>query len=415
MPGRSASEHTAAANSASRWRSAGWVLLYLSISALALARSLPWWEPVYAHTAWYFDYTQGFVKRGLAGELLRLAGLAPTHGTLRHISLGLSAAFWLGASLLLWRLYQRSGRHSGMAWLALVFASSSATWQHWLIDAGRLDHLLLALALAGMALLATLQRPALAFALVLPLNLLALLVHEAALLLFIPLLLAWWRYRQGPAARGWILACAALSALAAALIAALGTREPLDFAADFARQQARAGGWLVAESYAVPYQGGLRHNVQLSLQRLGDVRQHYYHLELLLLCLLPHAWLLWQAGRRPATSTPAPAPATAPATAPAPTRPIQWRNWLLACLAPCLLYAVSIDFYRWWAWAICNLYLAAMLLCLCDAPLRTRLAQTLAGQRAVLLYLIASALLMGGLGPDNPYPLLTLHTRWGEL
>ncbi|PAT35477.1 hypothetical protein [Vandammella animalimorsus] len=80
MPGRSASEPPAppsASASAGRWRSAGWVLLYLLISALALARSLPWWDPVYAHTAWYFDYTQGFVKRGLAGELLRLAGQRP--------------------------------------------------------------------------------------------------------------------------------------------------------------------------------------------------------------------------------------------------------------------------------------------------------------------------------------------------
>lgn len=395
-----------------------YVALYLVVSALALWRSMPWWDTVYANTGWWLRYDQGFVKRGLAGQMLQWLGIDATAGVIAAISLALTALFWLLASALLWRLYQRSGYHSGMAWWAIGFAGCSATLQHWLLDQGRLDHLLFAMALLAMGGIWLLRRrpPVLTFVWLLVLAWPTLLIHEAALPMFGPLILAWWLYvaalpapwqRRATEQHMWLwaTACGALMLVMAMVISALGRRDVAHFAQDFAEQQARAGGWLVEVAYAVPYKLGLKESIDLSLFRLGEASTWFYHLEFLLFCLLPLGYLLWHAHARLQansrfylTSDGLPAP-----------------HWLyLGTLGPLLLYPVAIDFFRWWSWLIVNGYLVLGLVALRDTRLCLALAEAVQAHRLVLWYMLGTSLYLGGLGADTGYPLLNVQTRLGD-
>lgn len=366
-------------------------LLYLLVSGLAVWRSLPWWTPVYANTAWWIDYEQGFVKRGLLGEVLRQWELVPDAGLIRGVSLSLTAAVWLLFTCLFWRLYRHSGFDRGVAWLALLFAASSATLQHMVLDEGRLDMPALALVLLAMGVVQGLRQGALLFAVVTGLACLALWGHEASLLLFIPPLLSWWVYRHGRAGWGWYGAFVACMALNMALVLGLGERDGGLLEQDFARQQELAGGWLVRDSFAVVYGGSLQQNWAWVLERVTARDQLLAHLALAVFCIVPYGWLggLW-------------------------LRQLQRIGqarllWMcVPALAALGLYAVAIDFYRWWAWAVFNLHGLTLLLCLCDRRACVSLCQVLRTQGWVVAWLVLSSLYLGGLGWDVAYPLAGL-------
>jgi len=378
----------------------GMASLYLAISALAYWRSTLWVDAIYANTAWFLDYSHGFVKRGLAGEMLRQAGIVPTHTLIHSISLGIASGVWLLASTLFWRLYRASGWQPGIAYLSIGFAASSATIQHLLLDAGRLDHPTLALALLAIALVNWSKQPALAFCTATPLLLVAMLIHEASFFLFMPVVLAWWIYRHGTVGRRWYFLFLAVNILAMLSIAVWGVRDIAKLADDFAQQQARAGGWLVLNAYAVVYRDGLLEIAFSSLQRLLNPLQLAYHLEFLVFGLLPQGYLyitmLKQMEQENTTSN----------------RTIQ----LLYCsaLGACALYGVAVDYFRWWAWVVFHGYLITVLLCLCDSALLHSVAKVAKEKRYLLAYVTVTSLMLGGMGADNSYPLTTFHTRWGS-
>jgi hypothetical protein len=157
------------------------------------------WPNDFAEAHWVLDYRFGFVKRGLAGQVLSttlgLGGAEPTAGIIATISVVLLAAL---SGVLLWMAWQllRGAARPGTATLvALVFLSSPFVVMSAHVI-GYLDGLLILLSVCAVALMLR-GRPWAASAI----QATALLVHESAVLIGFPVLcLAWWvtANRTGP-------------------------------------------------------------------------------------------------------------------------------------------------------------------------------------------------------------------------
>lgn len=188
------------------------VALALAVGILAGLR----WPQVYALTHWLIDYHYGFGKRGLLGTLLRLIDKPPYHYRTLVVMAGSIAI--AGLALLLALGWRAARRDAGVA-AAYVICFLSAGFASWVRDVGRGEHIGLLLALLCLALPAR----GLLLAARAALMAVAVLVHEANFLLFMPLVafdvfLAT-RARGAPAG---LLRAAAVSFPVAVLTFALG-------------------------------------------------------------------------------------------------------------------------------------------------------------------------------------------------
>lgn len=178
-------------------------------------------------TEWVFSYETGFLRRGLAGEVLRrVLGEAPVPFDLVS---AISLCVVILGALCLVALFAKSvpaARPGARAWLTgLILVSSPASVQMWSDNAGRLEQT--GFVLTAMAMLALLQRT-IPFAWKCGVAGAAIavsaLVHEATMLLFAPSLMAFalcdaWDGAGWPRRR--VAAWAALVAMPAILVAGL--------------------------------------------------------------------------------------------------------------------------------------------------------------------------------------------------
>ena len=137
-------------------------------------------------THWLFSYELGFVKRGLVGTLLRAAlpGRVVTSEMIVGVSLVVAAAFIAAlGTLALPLLMERHRRRSVLIGLIGLLAPGVG---YLLSDLGRFDVLNLALSL--LTILAALRLKRFPYPLFLGVSCALLLIHEAALVLAVPLL-----------------------------------------------------------------------------------------------------------------------------------------------------------------------------------------------------------------------------------
>lgn len=167
---------------------------YFRLCALLLpAFSMLLWigesrSSVYAVSEFFLTYKHGFIRRALTGQILSVLPVI-TPLKLRLIEFGLTAVLLLLAYVVLWRMLTRSVE-SGL--LALVFLCSPAMLPHFSSLAAQPDTQLFALVLIAYACLVFLRVPWSPLVAVVP-CIVAILVHEAFVLLFYPalLLLLW--------------------------------------------------------------------------------------------------------------------------------------------------------------------------------------------------------------------------------
>jgi hypothetical protein len=137
-------------------------------------------------THWLFSYELGFVKRGLVGTLLR-AGLPREVVTVESVvvvSLIIAAVFVVALYLLALPLLVEEGRQrSGLIALAALLAPGIG---YLLSDLGRFDVLIVALCL--LTILAARRMGRFPHALFLAVACLLVLIHEAAIVLAVPML-----------------------------------------------------------------------------------------------------------------------------------------------------------------------------------------------------------------------------------
>ncbi len=204
----STSENAGGSNRRQRW--AGQLL-----TALPILASLPWlagtFHRAYGPTHYFLNYEHGFLKRALLGELL-----LPLH----HISLGSILAIELVIFAILvavtYLVFRRTlfGSVQERA-LAAFLLAGPALLPHFAYLSGDLDSLLYCCAVLAMAGFVEMPGTLATFCAIL-LSILALLIHEAFLLLFYPLLLVimidlWLRHRLRA---GMLLAQLAVVAIA---------------------------------------------------------------------------------------------------------------------------------------------------------------------------------------------------------
>ncbi len=170
------------------WLGASGLLLVTLV--LTLSRAMRWPND-FSEAHWLLDYRFGFVKRGLAGQILSsalgLGGAEPTASIISALAVALLVTL---SGVLLWMAWQltRSAPQPGVALLAaLVFLSSPfIVMSAHLI--GYLDGILIILSVAAVALMLR-GRPWAACAV----QATAVLIHESAVLVGLPVLvLAWW-------------------------------------------------------------------------------------------------------------------------------------------------------------------------------------------------------------------------------
>jgi len=208
---------------------AAWALLAITL-ALTLSRALRWPND-FSEAHWLLDYRFGFVKRGLAGQMLStalgLAGAEPTAAIISAIAVVLLSALALTLLWMAWQLARRAA-HPGAAVLAGVAFLSSPFVVMSAHLIGYLDGILILLAVAAVALMVR-GRVWAAGAV----QAAAVLVHESAVVVGFPVLcFAWWVTRDQARGQGSVFRRAAPLALPLAAFAALALSAqslPADF------------------------------------------------------------------------------------------------------------------------------------------------------------------------------------------
>jgi hypothetical protein len=164
----------------------------LATVTMVLTLSRAWrWPNDFAEAHWLLDYRFGFVKRGLAGQLLsstlKVARAEPTATIIAVISIVLLVALAVVLLWTVWQLVRSAARPGGAVLASLAFVSSPfIVMSAHLV--GYLDGLVILLTVGAVALM--LRGRAWTAGVV---QAIAILFHESALLLGFPVLaLAWW-------------------------------------------------------------------------------------------------------------------------------------------------------------------------------------------------------------------------------
>jgi len=171
-----------------RWIAGG--VLLAGTLALTLSRAMRWPND-FSEAHWLLDYRFGFVKRGLAGQVLSSVlgpfGGTPTAALITAIAVTCLAAFCVVLLWMAWHLIRTSPSRATATLVALAFLSSPfIVMSAHLI--GYFDNVLFMLSAAAAWLMLS-RRPWAAGVV----QTVAILVHESATLVGFPVLvLAWW-------------------------------------------------------------------------------------------------------------------------------------------------------------------------------------------------------------------------------
>ncbi len=357
------------------------------------------------------DYSHGFVKRGLLGTVLGAIGISQRHS--------LSLFYFAELSLLLallGGLAHRSGliRRAGLAAPVALFAGSYAVT--YLFHIVGYPDIVNALLLVALLLVRDARRR---FLLALPVVAAALLIHEAFLPLFAPVLLVSF-YLQGLAQlladrrRTWRfgLLLAVFAAAVTLVVALQPTLAPEEVDA-FADSIWNRADFVVREDFFQVYLTTLPETLRMMIH-LGWQQYLWWTNQVVSVCVLGPALLLLlhfsrrllgarlpaRHGRVDEASTPLASPPLAMVSS-------RWAMAavLLAVLSPLTLHLVALDGVRWNVWVVVDAFLTLCLLAM-HLP-GARLELTAAERHAVLLAIalgMASGYGFFNYGQVNPYP-----------
>lgn len=325
--------------------------LYISFSRADL------WLNKWVYTHWLFSYEFGPLKRGLAGQILVWLDIAPTYQTVHRIGIGLLAAIFGAAGLLMLRGF--SGR-SQTGWLlfCLALIASPATLQHVANSVSRVNDITVLLQMVFLLLLPFMGRAA-STVLLVGASCASLAVHEGSLFLTIPLMVAAYVHVY-KAQRGTVAMAAAASLLVAGFFVWL------------AMAHARLG---LTQQAFLDHVNSLMPRVHQAAVRIlfTDIREN-------LRTTLDFAWT-WSNLVHHLIFAIVIAPVVVPlgiackglVRAGAQDTDLPWTTGLLllAALSPLALYPIGLDHFRWLSASLLNLFLA--ILVLCWDPVRQRI------------------------------------------
>lgn len=320
------------------------------------------------------NYEHEFIKRGFIGEVFRLAAHKPSFALFNNFSFILFFVFTLAFLLLGIRFLNTCLNKSG-GWLFFsLFLAGSFSLQHFYYDIGRYDQILILITLFSIFLI---NRSLNIFYFTAPITIaVLLLVHEAALFIVIPFLLSYALYRQSTKKSSIILlALLVFSVVCTGLISTKGKMTSMSLEAHselLASQHEREIGGIY-----VVHKASLSENIGYTLNSLLSQRTIKHHFKLIVF-LIPLFLIFY----------------------PILMRDFRENGWqpkhllLLSSFAPLGLYPLGLDFYRWWALALTNFFIANLLISEKEQQYKDLIVNVfLQKQNIVLGLLLASAIL----------------------
>ncbi len=344
----------------------------------------------WSFTHWAFTYEHGVTKRALVGEVVSwFVPPSSLFSAVHWLSLLVFLAAATGLIFFFWRPFMVSGGGGRLAF-AVLATTHPATLSHLLYDAGRFDQIGLLIALACLVSIDRGRARALLLACLCGT---AILVHEAFLLMYVPLVMAYWAYSGTKSEARWLMPAAVTLVVLGVTLSVI-----LQGAPDIGRQQYYRelvdlhGPWIRESSIGVLY-GSLTAEIGRSLGLLASGRRIFQHLTLALF-LLPTALIAAKIVRRRIALERSEGNAD-PSVA-----------WLLiAAASPLSLYAIGIDFARWWALTITNLLLTLALIMGRSRQWSRAVDETLAENMPLVWAAMAISVVVGPLGvAASPFP-----------
>ena len=221
----------------------------------------------WASTLWIYDYHFGFIKRGLLGAILGICSDVFSQAYVLSYFQGV-ISFALAALLTVW-LY-RYFKNTPLLLFAIVLAGFSL--QQISYDSGRFDQINYVLLIIGLWVIEGEISSLTKFVVLSILASVMLLVHEASILMHIPLLFSAWLLTVFQ--RDQPLLCLLLSAvfviLVFFLIVIYGRLEDVSYNEFSTYLSLKARGFEVQNSALIIIDRSLSDNVQLTLERLID-------------------------------------------------------------------------------------------------------------------------------------------------
>jgi hypothetical protein len=373
------------------------VLLAGIAGALTLSNSDP--ELLnWSFTHWAFSYDHGIVKRSIVGEIVSHLSSDRELRTVAH-ALALTVAILVAVGTIGFcsRPFLQA-RTPGTLIFGLLACTHFATLQHFFYDLGRMDAIGLLIMLLGIVSIERLPRAALAPT-IFVLCALGIFVHEAFLVINVPLLLMYWAVRRGPE-RGFAsqLVVGVLLVMVAVYVM---TRGPAIGRDEYLLAlRAAHGDWIAAGSVGVLY-AGVSVEAPRALALLVD-KHRLFQNGVLGIALLPTLLLFWRATRGVAVTRPSAADGT------------RVFLWMVSALGPLGLYVIGIDFARWWALALTNLMLVVALAMTFRDDVRVRVETVLTTHPLLVWIALGVNLLVGPLGvASSAFPRLQPYLMSG--
>ncbi len=331
-------------------------------------------------TLWIFDYQSEFIKRGLPGEILRWTGLNITYDFVSAISLALVFVL-LGVMLFVFSApLRQSPKDLGLWLFFLVALAHPATFQHFNFDSGRFDVICLLLSLLSILVIARTSKIVACF--VVPLLLIiSLLVHEASLFMYVPLVFAYWIYREPePSLLPYKALTLGLLIAVTYLISTHGLVLNQSFEEHMQALKSVYGDLVVAGSVIVLHKGTLAENIEFTIENALNLRYAVNHI-IVMVVLTPLAILLWKVVK---------------IDIPAKTKTNKLRLLLiLSAFGPMLLIPIAIDHFRWWSLALTNLFLVLSILALEDKDYSRNINNVFSKHSRLALFVLLSGIILG--------------------
>lgn len=339
----------------------------------------------YSH--YLFDYSQEFVKRGFIGETFNALGVHKTYNVISLFSYGLLILLNY-VLLLVFTSPYRKYKKTGLLFFSIIAIANPATLQHFVLDVGRYDILLVVIMLASIYIIRT-KKPATTFGAINFLVVSGLLIHEAFLFISVPLILSYWYYKQNSKYSIELIALTAvIVTLATALIKLFGNIESLSLEEHFKMLSLTYGEGVNASSISVAHKTGVMENIKFALS-IWKSKKTWINHGLMLAFLAPLLLVIYKLVRLLAIN------------ANAKTQLI-----LLCAAFPLTLYLLGSDVYRWWALAITNILVVISLICLDNEKAAHTVNNFLLYKKTYLYSIIALAFISGPLGVNGSFSSL---------
>ncbi|QKI88634.1 hypothetical protein [Thiomicrorhabdus xiamenensis] len=340
-------------------------------------------------THFLFNYEYEFLKRGLVGEIWRLAGVSVTPERVAVFSLlSFGALFVLMAGL----FYQivRLEPDRKVLWLFFcLLMTHSAFMPHFYVDLGRFDTQNYFLFLIAIFLIFKLESHFLAHLLTGLLLAVMLLIHEAVFFMFFPTLalLLYFRFKC-------VFSVGLLSVITVYITYAAGTYGQIQYLdpVSWYESLTQVYGESVSQ-YAVNIMDGrgLIENIATTFERSLAWDRFAKHISMILIFWPFYLlmWRVWKGVKLKVQET---------------EGRFHWHIVLfVALVSPLALYPLGHDHFRWWAIGLTNFWVLVVVMCIKDRILFGQVKNILESSKKALIWAIGLSILAGPLGTTSAF------------